>query len=86
MTLYLTGAGQTTPLSTTGEIYSVPLPVPTSTITIGSLPITFAGAADGLAGGIFQVNFVLPESPETSVSSLVLSTGAGSTNFIVRVK
>ena len=26
-----------------------------------TLPITFAGAAPGLAAGIFQVNFVAPE-------------------------
>jgi uncharacterized protein (TIGR03437 family) len=85
MILYLTGAGQTSPVTTDGEVYNAPLPLPLSTITIGPLPIMFAAPADGLAGGIFQVNFVLTNAG-TPVSVYTLSTGVASTNFLVHVK
>jgi uncharacterized protein (TIGR03437 family) len=85
MTLYLTGAGQTSPVTTDGQVYSAPLPMPASTITIGNLPVVFLDAADGLAGGIFQVNFVLT-SAGPPVSVYTLSTGVASTNFTVHVK
>ena len=34
---------------------------------IHEVPVTSAGAADGLAAGIFQVNFVAPEQSSTNV-------------------
>jgi uncharacterized protein (TIGR03437 family) len=69
MTLYLTGAGQTVPASTDGEIYGGPLPLSTGTVTINDsgtpLPVTYAAAAYGLAAGILQVNFQAPaQTPE----------------------
>jgi uncharacterized protein (TIGR03437 family) len=86
--LYLTGAGQTVPASTDGEVYAPPLPRSESTITIeGPLPVTFAGAADGLADGILQVNFQAPPAiPSQLANGLTLSTGLASTNFILYVK
>jgi uncharacterized protein (TIGR03437 family) len=86
--LYLTGAGQTVPASTDGEVYAPPLPRPESAITIeGPLPVTFAGAADGLADGILQVNFQAPPAlPAQLENGLTLSAGPASTNFILYVK
>jgi uncharacterized protein (TIGR03437 family) len=88
--LYLTGAGQTVPASTDGEVYAPPLPRPESTIQIqgtGPLAVTFAGAADGLADGILQVNFQAPPAmPAQLANGLTLSAGPASTNFILYVK
>ena len=88
ISLYLTGAGQTIPASTDGEVYAAPLQLAGSTITLaGLLPVTFAGAAPGLADGILQVNFQAPPAqPAEFPNALTLSTGAASTNFIVYVK
>ncbi len=88
ISLYLTGAGQTIPASTDGEVYAAPFPLAGSTITLaGLLPVTFAGAAPGLADGILQVNFQAPPAqPAEFANALTLSTGAASTNFIVYVK
>jgi uncharacterized protein (TIGR03437 family) len=88
--LYLTGAGQTVPASTDGEVYATPLPRPESTVQIegaGPLAVTFAGAADGLADGILQVNFQAPPAmPSQLANGLTLSAGPASTNFILYVK
>ncbi len=88
ISLYLTGAGQTIPASTDGEVYAAPFPQAGSTISLaGLLPVTFAGAAPGLADGILQVNFQAPPAqPAEFPNALTLSTGAASTNFIVYVK
>lgn len=73
MTLYITGAGQTNPASVDGEIYTSPLPLPVGTVTVNDqgpvLPVTYAAAAYGLAGGILQVNFQAPAvTPEGVIS------------------
>jgi len=71
VTLYLAGVGPTDPPSQDGQINAPPLPAPSLPIQIAwainnpngmtILPITFAGAAPGLAAGIFQINFVAPQ-------------------------
>jgi uncharacterized protein (TIGR03437 family) len=88
VTMYLTGAGQTVPASSDGEIYASPLPLPVATITIADLlPVTFAAAAYGLADGILQVNFQAPAAqPGELGSPLTLSTGTASADFVVYVK
>jgi uncharacterized protein (TIGR03437 family) len=80
MTLYLAGAGQTNPPSQDGQVNAPPLAAPAGPIqlvglndsnsTPPSLLVTFAGAAPGLAAGIFQVNFVAQ-----NVSSVQLTIG-----------
>ncbi len=49
ISMYITGAGQTIPASTDGEVYSVPPPLAANTIMIqgdnGPLVVTFAGGA-----------------------------------------
>jgi uncharacterized protein (TIGR03437 family) len=88
ITLYLTGAGQTIPASFDGEVYAPPLPKFENTITLsGLLPVTFVGAADGLAEGILQVNFQAPPAqPVEFGNALTLSTGTASADFVVYVK
>lgn len=93
MTLYLSGAGNTVPPSRNGQINSSPLPGPPATIQI-ALPsgdffhpelaqVTFAGAAAGLAAGIFQINFVAP--PESTTGMAVIS-GQDRATFNVAVR
>ncbi|HEX5230258.1 MAG TPA: SBBP repeat-containing protein [Bryobacteraceae bacterium] len=89
--LYVTGAGQTTPASTDGEVYSVPPPLAANKITIqgqnGPLNVTFAGGAPGLADGILQVNFQAPPALSSGVvQGATISSGAGSANFLLYVK
>ena len=84
--LYITGAGQTVPATTDGQVYAPPLAKPANQIQLGdNFPITFAAAADGLAGGILQVNFQVPALPGGPYD-LTLSAGASSTNFILYVQ
>jgi uncharacterized protein (TIGR03437 family) len=90
MSLYLAGAGQTNPPSQNGQINAVPLAAPGMPIRIQSfgnnstmLPVTFAGAALGLAAGIFQVNFVAPRQSSMNVG---LSMGNTGTQFSVWVQ
>jgi uncharacterized protein (TIGR03437 family) len=82
MSLYLAGAGQTNPPSQDGQVNVAPLAAPGMPIQIQSfdnqitmLPVTFAGAALGLAAGIFQVNFVAPQQRAMNVSLSMGNTG-----------
>jgi uncharacterized protein (TIGR03437 family) len=93
MMLYLAGAGQTNPPSQDGQVNAAPLAALATPIQlrwVGTdfnnptiLPVTFAGAAPGLAAGIFQVNFV---APEQSLMSVNLFMGNNSTHFDVFVQ
>lgn len=68
VSLYGTGGGQTSPISTTGSVTPIPsgasglLYIPNVTATVGGLPATveFAGAAPGDVTGVFQVNVLIP--------------------------
>jgi uncharacterized protein (TIGR03437 family) len=82
MILYLSGAGQTNPPSRDGQVNAAPLPAPGMPVqvqwsdsypTATILPVSFAGAAPGLAAGIFQVNFVAPQQSLMNVD-LILGT------------
>jgi uncharacterized protein (TIGR03437 family) len=84
--LYVTGAGQTAPASTDGQVYAPPLPQPASRLSLGdNFAIVFAAAADGLAGGILQVNFAVPALP-SGLYDLTLTAGTATTNFILYVQ
>ena len=84
--LYLAGAGQTNPPSQDGQVNAAPLAAPSMPIQIEwfandpdnatILPITFAGAAPGLAAGIFQVNFIAPQQSLINVNLLMGNAGA----------
>ena len=80
MTLYVAGAGPTNPPSQDGQINAAPLAGPATPIQVEwlvdnpsgvtTLPITYAGAAPGLAAGIFQVNFIAPQQSLAAVNVL----------------
>jgi uncharacterized protein (TIGR03437 family) len=87
--LYLAGAGQTNPPSQDGRINVAPLAAPGTPIQIESfnngmniLPITFAGAAPGLAAGILQINFVAPQQSSMNVSLSTANSGAQFNVFV----
>ena len=90
--IYLAGAGQTNPPSQDGKINTPPLAAPALPIQLQwydstgqpvALAVTFAGAAPGLAAGIFQVNFVAPPQGTTVVQ---LTMGTAYVDFRVVVQ
>jgi uncharacterized protein (TIGR03437 family) len=62
--LYITGAGQTNPAGSDGQISSGPGPVPVGAVrvTIGgqTATVNFAGGAPGAVAGVIQVNAQIP--------------------------
>jgi uncharacterized protein (TIGR03437 family) len=79
--VYMTGAGQTMPASTDGQLAgSTPwIPLGTVTATIGGVPaaVQYAGSAYGLVAGVTQVNVVVPDgAPTGSAVPIVLQVGA----------
>lgn len=88
ISLYLAGAGQTNPPSQDGQLNAAPLAAPSMPIQLEwdnpttLLPITFAGAAPGLAAGILQVNFVAPAQSLMSVSLLLGNASAAFNVFV----
>jgi uncharacterized protein (TIGR03437 family) len=83
-TLYVTGAGQTNPASSDGAIYGDPLPLPAGPVTVGTLPVTFAAAAYGIAAGILQVNFQVPA--QTPAGDLVVTMNGSNGYFALTVR
>jgi uncharacterized protein (TIGR03437 family) len=92
MMLYLAGAGQTKPPSQDGQVNASPLAALAAPIQLRWVidfnnptipPITFAGAAPGLAAGIFQVNFA---APAQTLMDVQLVMGNYSTQFDVFVQ
>jgi uncharacterized protein (TIGR03437 family) len=93
MTLYVSGIGQTVPPSQDGQINAAPLAALPAPVQIqlantdlnhpNTLDVTFAGAAPGLAAGIFQINFV---APQQSMMSLNLVMGQAIAQFNVSVQ
>jgi uncharacterized protein (TIGR03437 family) len=86
MILYFAGAGQTNPPSQDGQVNAAPLAAPALPIQLEwlandpnspiVLPIAFAGAAPGLAAGIFQVNFIAPQQSLMNVNLVTGNAGA----------
>ncbi len=72
MALYMSGAGQSNPPSQNGQLNAAPLAAPGGSVQLlangNMLPVTFAGAAPGLAAGIFQVNFTAPQQTLMNVN------------------
>jgi uncharacterized protein (TIGR03437 family) len=92
MILYFAGAGQTSPASLDGQVNAAPFASFPTPVQINApdnnpdyLPISYAGAAPGLAAGIFQVNFAAPQQSSTD-TSLLLGNGYTSTRFSVSIK
>jgi uncharacterized protein (TIGR03437 family) len=95
MTMYLSGAGQTNPPGQDGQINHAPLAVAAAPIQLSwfeldpgrgvtVLPVTFAGAAPGLAAGILQVNFIAPQQSLTGINLRVGVTGGARLNIAVQ--
>ncbi len=92
MTLYVSGAGQTVPPSVNGQVNAFPLPAAPGPVQIqfnglnpdnsSALAVTFAGAAPGQAAGIFQINFVAPQSSLMTLSLFVGQAGARFDAFV----
>lgn len=93
MILYVAGAGETNPPSRDGQINAAPLAGPGAPVLIQEfttdpnnptmLPVSFAGAAPGMAAGILQVNFT---APQQSLQYAILSLGNAETSFSVWVR
>lgn len=79
ITLYATGAGQTTPPGVDGTPGAVPLPLPVAkvTATIGGKPATvqYAGGAEGIVAGVIQVNVQIPAGLPAGAAAVVLKAG-----------
>jgi uncharacterized protein (TIGR03437 family) len=77
---FATGAGQTDPPGTDGQIAIDVLPKPLLPIavTIGGLEakVAYGGAAPGLVAGVFQVNCIVPaDAPSGYAVPIILSAG-----------
>jgi uncharacterized protein (TIGR03437 family) len=86
MVMYIAGLGNTNPPSKDGQINGLPpavtpTPIQVEWMVTGQeptfLPVSFSGAAYGLAAGIYQINFVAP--PQTVQPPLELLMG---NNFV----
>jgi uncharacterized protein (TIGR03437 family) len=82
-TVFVTGAGSTTPPIPTGAapatgtpIVSLPQPAQTTTVTVGdvSAPIDFIGVPPGLVG-VTQINFQVPSGVGIGAQSVVVTVG-----------
>jgi uncharacterized protein (TIGR03437 family) len=88
--LYVSGLGQTNPLSADGLVNTPPLPVPVVPVGVYvtgvQLTPTFVGAAPGMIAGITQVNVTLPASlPAGAVVSGKLSISVNAAQGTVYV-
>jgi uncharacterized protein (TIGR03437 family) len=92
MIFYFAGAGQTSPASLDGQVNAAPFAAFPTPVQINApennptyLPVSYAGAAPGLAAGIFQVNFTAPQQSSMDMS-LILGNGNTSTQFSVSIQ
>jgi uncharacterized protein (TIGR03437 family) len=87
VSVYLTGAGVTKPVSVTGSVTptdgsGLPQPVGSVSATVGGIPasIEYAGAAPGAVSGIAQVNLRIPiNAPSGPAVPIAISIGPSST-------
>ena len=78
--IYATGAGQTNPASTDGQITgsSLPTPLLPASVQIGGqdAKVVYAGAAPGLIAGVVQINATIPaNAPSGPAVPIVLRVG-----------
>ena len=90
VSLYITGAGQTSPGGVDGQpaptsLSSIPVPILPVSVTVGGQPavVSYAGGAPGLVSGLTQVNIQIPTSlqvPANGVASfpVVVQVGTAS--------
>jgi endo-1,4-beta-xylanase len=76
--IFGTGAGVTNPATADGLlVLSTPLPQIAAKATIGGVdcPVSYAGAAYGLVGGVLQVNVVVPAGVQSGEQPVVVTIG-----------
>ena len=85
--LYVTGLGETNPLSVDGLVNTFPLPVPLVMpgIYIAQTQVQplFAGAAPGLISGIVQVNVPLPAMVSGGSNAVALGLGSANVSIFI---
>jgi uncharacterized protein (TIGR03437 family) len=79
VTVYGTGFGATSPISTDGvlaspDLDSIVLPV-RITVAGKEAKVTYAGSAPGLVAGISQINFQIPEGLKSGDAAVVAIAG-----------
>jgi uncharacterized protein (TIGR03437 family) len=94
VTLYITGAGQTTPAGVDGKPGGdgssgnpLSLPVQPVTASIGgkNATVQFAGSAPGVVAGIMQVNVTVPSGLSAGAASVVVQVGTASSQSGVTI-
>jgi uncharacterized protein (TIGR03437 family) len=91
VTLYLTGAGQTTPAGVDGLVAADPssLPLPTLPVSarIGGLPATvyYAGNSVGIVSGAIQLNVMVPAGLSSGPQSVSVKVGSASSQAGVTI-
>ncbi len=85
--LYVTGMGETNPLSVDGLANTFPLPVPLTvpSIYVGQTQVQplFVGAAPGLISGIVQVNVPLPATVSGGSNAVALGLGSANVSIFI---
>lgn len=78
VSLYITGAGYTSPGSADGQpaplsLSSIPQPVLPVSVTVGGQPavVSYAGGAPGLVDGLIQVNIQIPTSVTVPANGVI---------------
>lgn len=88
ISIYVSGLGETTPLSVDGLVNSPPLPVPNAPVMVflSSGPVTpqFVGAAPGMIAGITQVNVQVPSAASTQNKSNVVVNSAAAFVYVTQ--
>jgi uncharacterized protein (TIGR03437 family) len=89
ISIYMTGAGLTSPPGTTGGVTTgTPLLPPGSvTVMIGGQPATvqYAGAAPGAIAGLYQINAVIPQGAASGAQPVSVTVAGASTQASVTV-
>ncbi len=79
VTIFITGAGATTPPSQDGSLASTPLPLPNAqvNVAIGGKPATvdYAGGSPGTVDGVIQVNATVPGGLPAGAATLIVQVG-----------
>jgi uncharacterized protein (TIGR03437 family) len=91
MTLYIAGLGNTSPPSQDGQINVPPLASTPQAVQVEwftnqpptFLPVTYAGAAYGLAAGIYQINFIAPPQTVQPLNLVVGNNAVATFNVFV---
>ena len=89
ITLFVTGAGQTTPPGVDGKLGADPLPRPVAPVTVmiggAAAEVQYAAGAPGVIAGVMQVNAVVPDKSFGAVPVVVSVGGVASQSGVTIV-